>query len=119
VLVLAFIIWFINKGMEFRKSTIWTPLANVNSWSKTTSLPTTSSPPTKDANKFFSRKEVVEIFIKNKLPQKSLYQFLVAKNMHAVLCTDVVPYGELTDYLAEFQVTLNQVKITHTIPPLM
>lgn len=89
---LLFIGWFLVKGMHFKKKTFWKSLANV----KTSRLLVDGQ-----RRSYYSRKEIVEIYKRYKLPQKECNKFLFSKEMQSVHSTSVVSYDELKFALEE------------------
>jgi hypothetical protein len=98
---LLFVGWFLDKGWKFQQSVIWKPIANVK---------TNRNIPTEKRHAHYSRKEVVQIYKKHKLSQRSLNKFLLSKKMQSVATTHVISYQELVEGLGENHVTLNEVE---------
>jgi hypothetical protein len=99
---LLFVGWFLDKGWKFQQSVIWKPIANVK---------TKRDIPIEKRLAHYSRKEIVDIFKKHKLSQRSLNKFLLSKKMHSVATTHVISYQELVEGLGENHVALNEVGI--------
>lgn len=97
---LVFIGWFLNKGMDFKKNSSWKSLANVRT--KRVLVDT-------ERRSYYSRKEIVDIYKKYKLPQRSCNKFLMAHGMQSTTSTKVVSFDELSAALKDTPIPLNQV----------
>jgi len=102
---LLFIGWFLGQGQKFKRNAVWKPLANVR----------TSRPlPDEDRHGYYSRKEIVDIYAKYKLSQRSCNKFLISKGMQSVASTSVVSYNELLAALDGKGVRFNKISIAQS-----
>lgn len=105
LITLAFIAWFLSKGEEFKRNTVWKSLANVK---------TSRQLPAEDRHGYYSRKEVMEIFTKYKLSQRACNKFLTSKGMDMATSSNLVSYNELLDALDGKVTLLNTVSIAQS-----
>jgi hypothetical protein len=112
---MAFIAWFIAKGLEFQKSVVWKPLANVKTLGREE-----GELNSEDKNlMFYSRLEVVEVFETRKIPKKELTKFLISKKMQSESSSAVISHKELLDGLATHSASnsnteLNEVSFSNS-----
>lgn len=92
IFTLLFISWFLVKGMHFKKKTYWKSLANV----KTSRLLVDGQ-----RRAYYSRKEIVEIYKRYKLPQRECNKLLISKDMQLVSSCNVISYDELKQSLED------------------
>jgi hypothetical protein len=102
---IVFIGWFLNKGMEFQSNATWKPLANVK---------TKRFIVEKDRHGYYSRKEIVDIFLEFKLSRRSCNKFLISKGMQSATSTSLVSYNELLAELEGKGIQLNKVSIAQS-----